>query len=122
MNALVINIHKGQRMDLTAQMKDADAVLEQFSNHDIRFDKKYTTIAGEGPSTITFKGVRSKTTYDKLADMLSDLTISARKGEIGNVYIKFVGPRPKMTSTVSGTSNTKVETIVQENMEEDDTL
>ena len=28
MAALVINFHKGQRMDITAQMKDADAVLK----------------------------------------------------------------------------------------------
>ena len=50
MNALVISMRKGQRMDITAQMKDADAILELFRTHQIRFDKKYTTIADNGPS------------------------------------------------------------------------
>ena len=93
MNAFVITMFKGQRMDLTVQMKDADLVLGIFKAHSIRFDKKYTTITGDGPSTITFKNVRPEAVQGELADLISDLTIRARDGEIGNVYAKFVGPR-----------------------------
>ena len=95
MSAVVISLHKGQRMDITAQMKDADRVLELFQACDIRFDKKYTTITGEGPSTITFKGIRSKNTQDKIADLISELNVDAREQRIENVYIKFSTPRQK---------------------------
>ena len=108
-NALVINMHKGQRMDLTAQMKDADMVLGLFQAHEIRFEKKYTTITGEGPSTITFKGVRPQKAQAHLADLLSDLTIRARDNEIGNVYVKFVGLKPRVISTVNENGEKKIE-------------
>ena len=98
MAALVINFHKGQRMDITAQMKDADAVLKVFQEYSVRFDKKYTTITNDGPSTITFKGVKSSKTQDILADLLCDLTNKSRNDEIGNVYVKFVSMRPKIVA------------------------
>ena len=103
-------------MDLTAQMKDADAILELFKTHQIKFDKKYTTISENSPSTITFKGVRSTTTQDKLSDLLTSLHALARKDIIGNTYIKFVSMKPKMTSTMTESRWDKFAAIVGEQL------
>lgn len=119
MNALIIGMRKGQRLDLTAQVKDTDSILDTFRENSVRFDKKYTTISETGPSTITFKGIRSSTTQDKLADVLMKLHGMARDNKIGNVYIKFVSLRPKMTSLVAGNGNDRQELLVKQHIPEE---
>lgn len=86
---VMMNLFKGQRMDITAQMKDADAILESFRNHNVRFDKKYTSINKQGPSTITFKGIRAENHHCDITDVIADLQAQAKEDHIGNVYVKF---------------------------------
>lgn len=96
MATVIMNIYKGQRMDLTAQMKDADAILSAFHDHAIKFEKKYTTLGGKGPSTITFKGLKAENVHGDLTDMIFELYQAAREEKIGNVYVKltsFIKPR-----------------------------
>ena len=130
MSSLVMNVFKGQRIDITAPMKDADAILEAFRKHEIKFYKKYTTInENGGPSTITFKGVRAEKEASDITDIFMELHEKARNEEIGNVYVKFITPKPRMTSTVTTNEHSETETTVAKNMpnpedttEEDNTL
>ena len=89
MASVVMNIFKGQRMDITAQMKDADKILEAFRKNNIRFDKKYTSINGKGPSTITFKGIKAEQYHSDITKMVVSLYEMTEKDEIANVYVKF---------------------------------
>lgn len=91
MSSVVMNLFKGQRMDITAQMKDADAILVAFRQYGIRFDKKYTTIGGSGPSTITFKGLKAEKANSDLVAMISYLHQIASENKIDNVYVKISG-------------------------------
>ena len=97
MATVIMNIYRGQRMDLTAQMKDADVILEAFRNHSIKFEKKYTTLGGKGPSTITFKGLKAENVHGDLTDMIFELYQAAREDKIGNVYVKLTSfTKPKI--------------------------
>ena len=89
MGNVFMNIYKGQRMDITAQMKDADAILDVFRKHSIRFDKKYTTINDKGPSTITFKGLHADKAHADLTEMVVSMYNLAKENQIGNVYVKL---------------------------------
>ena len=91
MSALIITLNKGQRADLTAQMKDADEIVAAFREYGIQFDKKYTSLNTNGPSTITFKGIRAEGTVARLTDLLEDLHGRAKQNMIGNVYLRFSG-------------------------------
>lgn len=95
MSSLVMNFHKGQRMDITAQMKDADKILEAFRTYNIRFEKKYTTINNDSPSTITFKGLKAENVHSNLTDLIVCLHESASEGAIDNVYLKITGFVPQ---------------------------
>ena len=95
MSSLVLNLFKGQRVDITAQMKDADAILEVFRQNNLHFAKKFTTISGEGPSTITFKGVRAENAQANLMDACAILHTKAKSNDIGNVYVRFISMKPK---------------------------
>ena len=89
MATVIMNIYKGQRMDMTGMMKDADAILEVFREHHIHFDKKYTTLNNGGPSTITFKGLKAEKLHSDLTKMIVSLQEKAVQEEIGNVYVKL---------------------------------
>ena len=89
MSNVIMNVFKGQRMDITAQMKDADSVIEIFKIHHIRFGKKYTSINQDGPSTITFKDLKWTNEPGDLGAMISTLYSSAAEDVIGDVTIKF---------------------------------
>lgn len=99
MSNVIIDFFKGQRMDLTVQMKDADRILEVFRSYDIRFDKKFTSINDNGPSTITFKSVRCERVNEPgLFAMLTHLQGLAEQNDIGDVGIKFRSFFPKNQS------------------------
>lgn len=89
MSHLILNVFKTQRMDLTANVKDTDVVLEAFRKYHVKFEKKYTSLHPNGPCTITFKGLHSESAHSDLSDMIFELYEKARDDEIGNVYVKF---------------------------------
>lgn len=86
---VIMNVYKGQRMDITAQMRDADAILEVFRVNNVKFDKKYTSLNGKGPSTITFKGLKAENIHSDLTKMIVMLDKMADEDAIGNVYVKL---------------------------------
>ena len=108
MSNVIMNVFKGQRMDITAQMKDADSVIEIFKIHHIRFGKKYTSINQDGPSTITFKDLKWTNEPGDLGAMISTLYSSAAEDVIGDVTIKFTShpyqKKPEIPVFVTGTS------------------
>ena len=89
MATIIMNVFKGQRIDMTAQMKDADKILEVFRNHNVRFDKKFTSINHSGPSTITFKGLKAEKIHSDITDAVVECYQLAKNDEVGNVYLKF---------------------------------
>ena len=91
MAKISFDLFPGQRVDITVLMADADKVIEIFKIHDARFAKKFTTINGDSPSTITFKGITSN---DKLSSLFS--TLDANLPDfVGDIRIRFVnGKRP----------------------------
>lgn len=88
MATVIMNIYKGQRMDITAQMKDADKIIELFRKYSIHFDKKFTSI-NNGPSTITFKGLKAENLHSDLTDMVVECHQMAKSNDISNVYVRF---------------------------------
>lgn len=87
---VTMNIYKGQRMDVTAQMKDTDRVMDIFRTLGIRFDRKYTTITNDDtPSTITFKGLHAEKKHTDLTEMIVMLRDMAASDDIGDVCVKF---------------------------------
>ena len=123
MASVIMNLYKGQRIDITAQMKDADAILGVFRNHDIRFDKKFTTINGKGPSTITFKGLHAKNYHSDITKMIVSLYEMSCDDKIGNVYVKITGYNKfqKNKSQESEKETNEVNTS-ENDIAEDDTL
>ena len=90
MNGLIMSTGKGLRFDLTAQMKDTDEIVAAFMAYDIIFDKKYTSLNTGGPSTITFKGVKTRGPAVKLTALVEDLYGRAKRDEIGNVFLQAI--------------------------------
>ena len=120
MSSLVLNLFKGQRVDITAQMKDADAILEVFRQNDLHFAKKFTTISGDGPSTITFKGVRAENAQANLMDAFVVLHTKAKSNDIGNVYVRFISMKPKRMDDMPVT--VREEPMTSEDFKDDPTL
>ena len=120
MATVVMNVYKGQRMDVTALIKDADVILDVFRKHSIRFDKKFTSLNGKGPSTITFKGIKAENIHSDITEMIMDLHSRAKTDEIGNVYIKLTSfINQKKTSEekhIENESSQKSDDVVAEEM------
>lgn len=113
MNSLIFATHKNMRMDLTAQMKDADEIIAAFRVYGIQFDKKFTSLNSNGPSTITFKGIRTDGATARITDMFVDLHARAQAEKIGNVFIKFNGyftPKANKDKTATETEKETDET------------
>ena len=120
---VMMNVYKGQRMDVTAQMKDADVILDIFRSHSIRFDKKFTSITGNGPSTITFKGLKAENYHSDLTDMIMDIHKTAKENTIGNVYVKFTSfINPKYMKKKEEPNSTVTFENNSEETDTDDTL
>lgn len=106
MSHLILNVYKAQRMDITANVKDTDTVLEVFRKHNIKFDKKYTSLNSGGPCTITFKGICGEKAHVDISDAVFELYEKANSNEIGNVYVKFTSfvhkRKPESGAFVSG--------------------
>ena len=100
----------GQRMDLTCRMKDADEILKIFGINGIDFGKKYTSIHGGAESTITFVGLRAKTSRDKITDALMALNMMARNDVIGNIYVQsWAKKRKKFEKKDTAVSTDEIE-------------
>lgn len=91
MGKVVMNVFKGQRMDITALMKDADVIIDIFKNYHVQFSKKYTSINDNGPSTITFKGLKALQDDGDLGNMIAAIWNEDR---IGEVVVKFTSHPP----------------------------
>ena len=89
MSSVVLNVFKNQRIDITAQMKDADEILKIFKEHHVKFDKKFTSMNFKGPSTITFKGMKATNTHNDLTNVIVAIHKLAQEDTIGNVYVRF---------------------------------
>jgi len=89
MSSVVLSVFKNQRIDVTAQMKDADEILRIFREHHIKFDKKFTSMNPKGPSTITFKGLKAMNTHNDITNMMVAMHELASTDVIGNVYVRF---------------------------------
>ena len=91
MGAVIFN-YGSMKLDLTCSMKDADTVIRIMGEHDIQFEKKFTTLGnGETPSTITFTGIFTQKARKDLAELITAL--NTQKNEIGNVYISMRGKK-----------------------------
>lgn len=86
MAKISFDLFPGQRVDITVLMADADKVIEIFKLYNARFAKKFTTIDGDSPSTITFKDITSN---DKLSSLFNTLDANSQDF-VGDVHIRFV--------------------------------
>ena len=118
-NALIISLNKGIRMDLTAQMKDVDEIFAAFKQYQIQFEKKYTSLITDGPSTITFRGIKTEGPTVRISDLLEDLHGRAKQNIIGNVYLYFTPAFPSKKKALHDTTAISKE---EETESEDSTL
>ena len=88
---LIFGLPKGMRFDLTCQMGDVDRVVTEFRAHHVTFEKKYTTLYEDKPSTITFKGLKGEFEKSDLTELFSSLNTLAVQGYIGMVYVNVRG-------------------------------
>ncbi len=88
---LIFGLPKGMRFDLTCHMGDVDRVVTEFRAHHVTFEKKYTTIHEDRPSTITFKGLKGEFEKSDLTELFSDLNALAVQGYIDMVYVNVRG-------------------------------
>ena len=104
-NILVWTMDKGIRFDLTCAMRDADLILKIMKSFSVTFEKKYTTIHNDTPSTITFKRIQCD--HGSMNDFLNALNAAVQNREFsGNVYIHIVNwfakkPRKPQTADIT---------------------